>query len=121
MRIRIKKTIEYYLSLPYSLEIVPDVYEGGITARYPGLPGCITCADTMEDAVVNAVDTKKAWLGAALEDGISITEPSPEPNLSEYSGQFKLRIPKSLHRSLSPCEEGGNQHEPVLPVSAQQK
>lgn len=35
---------------------------------------------------------------AALEDGISIHEPD---NLGDYSGQFKLRIPRSLHRSLA--------------------
>ena len=34
------KTIDYYMSLPYKLEIVPDE-EGGYVARYPELPGCI--------------------------------------------------------------------------------
>ena len=33
-----------------------------------------------------------------MEEGISIPEPVSE---EEYSGQFKLRIPKSLHRSLA--------------------
>ena len=33
-----------------------------------------------------------------LEDGMEISEPS---DLSHYSGQFKLRIPKSLHKKLS--------------------
>jgi antitoxin HicB len=43
-------------------------------------------------------DAKKEWIAAALEDGIGI----PEPNGDEqYSGQFKLRIPKSLHRELA--------------------
>ena len=36
-----------------------------------------------------------------MEDGIEIVEPSEDIDLSAYSGQFKLRIPKSLHRSLS--------------------
>lgn len=35
---------------------------------------------------------------AAIEDGIQVYEPN---NLEEYSGQFKLRIPRSLHRSLA--------------------
>lgn len=44
------------------------------------------------------MDAKKAWLEAALEDGIPIYEPD---DLEAYSGQFKLRIPRSLHRSLA--------------------
>ena len=38
------------------------------------------------------------WLTAALEDGIPISEPG---ELDDYSGQFKLRLPKSLHKSLA--------------------
>ena len=38
------------------------------------------------------------WLEAAEEDGIEIHEPD---SLEDYSGQFKLRIPRSLHRSLA--------------------
>ena len=29
---------------------------------YPDLPGCITCGENIESAVVNALDAKKAWL-----------------------------------------------------------
>ncbi len=96
-----QKTLEYYMSLPYRLEIVPDVVEGGYAARYPQLPGCITSADTLEDVIASVEDAKAAWLTAALEDGLDIAEPQQDTDLSEYSGQFKLRIPKSLHRDLS--------------------
>ena len=65
---------------------------------YPDLPGCITCSETIEGAVANAIDAKKAWLEAALEQGIEIFDPA---DVSNYSGQFKLRLPKSLHRDLS--------------------
>lgn len=41
---------------------------------------------------------KKAWLEAALEEGVEIHEPD---SLEDYSGQFKLRIPRSLHRLLA--------------------
>ena len=95
------KTIDYYMSLPYRLEIIPDIEEGGYGARYPELPGCITSSDTMDGIIANAEDAKRAWLEAALEEDIPITEPSQTEDLSEYSGQFKLRMPKSLHKSLS--------------------
>ena len=48
-----KKTIEYFLSLPYRLEILPDAEEGGYGARYPELPGCITCGETLDSVARN--------------------------------------------------------------------
>ena len=36
------KTIEYYMNLPYRLELVPDTEEGGFVASYPELRGCLT-------------------------------------------------------------------------------
>lgn len=66
------KTLEYYLALPYQYEIIEDKDEGGFIVSYPDLPGCITCGETIEDALSNALDAKKAWLIAALEDGIEI-------------------------------------------------
>ena len=92
------RTIDEYMRLPYRMEVIPDTAEGGYVVRFPELPGCLTCADTLEEAVRNAADCKKEWLSAAMEDGIDIPEPVSE---DEYSGQFKLRIPKSLHKSLA--------------------
>ena len=92
------KTIEEYLRLPYRLELIPDIDEGGFVASYPELPGCLTCGETVESAIANANDAKRAWLEAALADGLEIAEPD---SLEAYSGQFKLRIPKSLHKTLA--------------------
>lgn len=92
------KTLNDYMALPYRLEIVEDQEEGGFVVSYPDLPGCITCGDTIEDAMNNAKDAKKAWIEAALEEGIEINEPD---SIEDYSGQFKLRIPKTLHRTLA--------------------
>ena len=92
------KTLNEYLVLPYRMEIVEDIDEGGYVVSFPELPGCITCGEDMEKAIANAIEAKKTWLQSALEEGIEIEEPD---SLNNYSGQFKLRIPKSLHRSLS--------------------
>ena len=92
------KTIEYYMNLPYRLELVPDTDEGGFVASYPELRGCLTSGETAEAALKNAQDCKREWLAAALEDGYEIPEPASD---EEYSGQFKLRLPKSLHRALA--------------------
>lgn len=71
-----KKTLEDYLSAAYPCKLIPDREEGGYTAYYPDLPGCITCGETMKEALKNAEDAKKEWLCAALEEGIHIPEPS---------------------------------------------
>lgn len=92
------KTFDEYMKLPYRVELVPDPYEGGFVASYPELPGCMSCGETVEQAAANAADAKAAWLQAALDDGVVIPEPAGQ---DDYSGQFKLRIPKSLHKALA--------------------
>lgn len=92
------KTLNEYLNMPYRMEIVPDTAEGGYIASFPELCGCITCGETVEKAVANAIDAKREWLSAAIEDGIDIPTPETSEN---YSGQFKLRLPKSLHKQLA--------------------
>lgn len=92
------KTLNDYLEMNYKMEIVEDKDEGGFIVSFPELPGCITCGETIESAIKNALDAKTAWLTAAIEDGIEISEPS---SIEDYSGQFKLRIPRTLHRSLA--------------------
>ena len=54
--------------------------------------------ETIEWVVENALDVKREWIEAAIEEGIEIHEPD---SLEDYSGQFKLRIPRSLHRALA--------------------
>lgn len=92
------KTIDDYMKKAYRMEIVEDKDDGGFIVTYPDLPGCISCGETIESAVANAIDAKEVWLEAAIEEGIEINEPD---SLDDYSGQFKLRIPKSLHKSLA--------------------
>lgn len=92
------KSLNDYLKFSYRMEVIEDQTEGGYTISFPDLPGCLTCGDTIEEAISNAKDAKKAWLEAAIQNNIPIYEPE---SLNHYSGQFKLRIPKSLHRSLA--------------------
>ena len=87
---------------------------------FPDLPGCITCGETLEAAVANAADAKRAWLQAALEDGLPVREPD---NLENYSGSVQAAdSPKAciaLWRSMRGQE--GHQHESILCISAFQK
>lgn len=92
------KTIEYYMTLPYRMELVSDPDEGGYIVSFPDLKGCISCGETLESAVTNANDAKREWLTASLADGYEIAEPT---DLDDFSGQFKLRLPRSLHKQLA--------------------
>ena len=92
------KTLDEYLAQPYRMELTPDPDEGGYAVSFPDLPGCLSVGETIDEAVANAEDAKREWLAAAIEDGYPIKEPN---DIDNYSGQFKLRLPKSLHKSLS--------------------
>ena len=108
------KTVDYHMKLPYRLELIPEE-EGGFAARFPDLPGCITCGETAEAACANAMDAKRAWIEAALEDGISIYEPpewenccmtSPERNGVFLMGPNRDHIkPVSVKSMLAELEE----------------
>lgn len=91
------KTVEEYMSLPYRMEIVSDSLEGGYVISYPDLPGCLSSGKDIVEAIRNGEAAKREWFVAAIESGYQISEPD---RLSSYSGRFKLRIPKTLHRKL---------------------
>ena len=67
------KTLNEYMEMSYRMEIVEDKDEGGFVVSYPDLPGCITCGETIERAIANALNAKKAWLEAALEGELRFT------------------------------------------------
>ncbi len=106
-----KKSIDDYMKMPYKMVIVPDEEEAGYTLYFPDLPGCITCVDSLEQAITQAENAKREWLEAAIEEGLDIKEPQ-----DEYSGQLRLRMPKSLHRQLSrkAAEEGVSLNQYVV-------
>lgn len=72
------KDLNYYLSLPYPIELIPD--EAGYWfARIPLLEGCMTNGESREDALTMLDEAKGLWLETALELGKAIPEPEPHP------------------------------------------
>jgi antitoxin HicB len=108
------KEIEHYMSLPYAIEV--RRYEDGTWfARMPELRGCMTEADSLEEAMEMIRDAQRAWIEACFEDGT----PIPEPQHSQpYSGQFRVRLPRSLHRELAERaqHEGTSLNQIVLSI-----
>ncbi len=92
------KSLDYYMSLAYRVEIIEDKKDGGYALHCPELSGCMTCAETIEKGFEMLNDAKRSWFEACLESNTPIPEPS---RIEDYSGQFKLRLPKSLHKLLA--------------------
>ncbi len=99
--------LEYYMSLPYKIEIEPisDEDGGGFTARLAdfGKYAVVGDGETIEEAVRNLEEIKKIRFGDWLKEGKSIPEPRKEPDISECSGKFVVRVPKYLHYRLIGC------------------
>jgi predicted HicB family RNase H-like nuclease len=98
-----EKNIEYYMSLPYRIEIqpIPAGKGGGYDASIPKLGKRSVCGygATIEEALNDLPAVKEERLRSYLEENLNI----PEPDLDEdnFSGKFVIRIPKSLRRELS--------------------
>lgn len=69
-----EKTVDYYMSLRYKMILEPDAEEGGWTVSFPDLPGCVTCGETLNDALANAEDARRVWTEAMLTDGRPIAD-----------------------------------------------
>ena len=93
-----KKTVEEFMSLPYTIEITPD--EDSFFVKIKELEGCMSVGDSKADALAMIEDAMREWLSVAIEGGIEI--PLPETMQADrYAGKFPLRIPKTLHRKLA--------------------
>jgi predicted RNase H-like HicB family nuclease len=93
------KDLEYYLNLNYEIRLrkLSEEEGGGWFAEIPKLPGCMSDGATPEEALANLQDAKKCWIENCLELGRLVPEPVPE----NYSGQIRIRIPRSLHRIMA--------------------
>jgi len=72
--------------------------DGAFVARVPAFPGCAAHGPTEADAVREARRAAEAMLTVLRKDGDAAP---PEDATGDYSGQLRLRIPRSLHKSLS--------------------
>ena len=96
-----EKTLDYYMKLPYTIEMRPEPEEGWFV-RVKELRGCMSQGDTPEEAARMIQEAMLLWLEVALEEGLPIPEPRREEG---YSGKFVVRVPRSLHRELAETAE----------------
>ncbi len=96
-----RRPLKFYLELKYPVTVTPDI-TGGYVAEIEDLPGCFTQGETLEETYANMEEARRLWLESAYEDGLDIPLPG---ELSEYSGKFNVRLPRSLHRRLGRMAE----------------
>jgi antitoxin HicB len=63
-----RESLEYYLSLAYSVTLDPDL-EGGYVAHIKDLPGCFTQGETLEETMANIQEARELWIETAYEMG----------------------------------------------------
>lgn len=75
--------------------VFPAIFEqddDGIAIFFPDLPGCLPCADTLEDAFKNAKEALQLHLYGMEEDEEIIPEPSKACDLTLESNQMLTAI-----------------------------
>ena len=94
------KNLKYYMKLKYPTQIteIPAEDGGGYLIEIPLLKGCVSDGETITEALKNIEEAKEEWFAYMLENNLSIPEPA---DISKYSGKFVVRIPKSLHKTIS--------------------
>ncbi len=61
----------------YIFPAVFDYADDGISIEFPDLPGCLPCADNVDEAVKNAKEALMLHLYGMEEDNEEIPEPTP--------------------------------------------
>ena len=90
-----KQLLEQY---PFQVRPLTEEEGGGFLIEFPDLPGCMSDGETPEEAIVTGRDAVKCYLLTLKEFG----DPIPPPgSFSKPSGQWRQRVPKSLHARLT--------------------
>lgn len=69
---------------------------GGYLVEFPDFPGCIADGESPEEAIREGRDALNSYIETLKELGRAIPASG-----SSYSGQWRQRVPKSLHAALA--------------------
>jgi antitoxin HicB len=84
---------------PIVLEPLSDEDGGGWLATVPELPGCMSDGATREEAAHNVQGAIVSWIEAAEELGRQV------PAAGSARGEWRQRVPRSLHEKLKRLAE----------------
>jgi len=71
-----QRSLDEILRTPYTFIAIADQDDGGWVIMYPDLPGCVTQADTYDEAARMAKDAFETWMTYRYEEGLPIPEPA---------------------------------------------
>ncbi len=83
-----EKDINYYMSLPYEMKLIPENEFGGYVITISELPGCLSRGDDLYEAIANFKEAKELWFKTALEDGIEISRSLLAGNSSDAGRHY---------------------------------
>ena len=82
---------------PFQIRLLSKEDGGGFLIEYPDVPGCMSDGETPEEAIENGRDALRSCLRTMCE----FRDPLPRPgSFAGSSGQWRQRVPKSLHARL---------------------
>lgn len=87
--------------------VYPAVFEyddDGISISFPDLPGCLSCAQTDEEALYMAKDVLRGWLLVSEECGDDIAEPTPLQDIAIEKNQHCILVEANLAPHREPFE-----------------
>ncbi|MFM1573036.1 type II toxin-antitoxin system HicB family antitoxin [Helcococcus ovis] len=76
----------------YVYPAIFDYADDGISIEFPDLPGCLSCADTDEEALYMAEDVLGLWMLNLEEDKEEIPEPSKLNDIKIETNQKTVLI-----------------------------
>jgi antitoxin HicB len=84
-------------SIPrFEIRPLTEVEGGGYLVEFPDYPGCVADGDTPEEALREGIDALTSYCRSLDELG------RPVPATGQvYGGQWRQRVPKSLHAALA--------------------
>lgn len=82
---------------PVQVRRLSDEDGGGWLAEIPDFPGCMSDGDNPQAAIDSVLAAALDWIDAWEGMGRTV----PVPMSEEFSGQTRVRVPKTLHRKLA--------------------
>jgi len=80
----------------FEIRPLSDEEGGGYLVEFPDFPGCVADGETPEEAMNEGRDALASYVRTLEELG------RPVPKTGEvYGGQWRQRVPKSLHAALA--------------------
>ena len=88
------------MHIKYSVNIFWSAEDDCYVATIPDFPYLSAFGDTQEEAIADAQKVIQMAIESLQRDGIPLPEPKHH-KIQVYSGQVRLRMPKSLHNELA--------------------